>query len=111
MQRNIIRNVYFFVTKPLDTFSSESNLLNNHFNNATLLTSNIGIMFITHKVLIKTKNYFTKECASFRYAHTDIKIPDFSEYRNSYSKNPIQHTKDNTDDRKTYSYVSTFGKI
>jgi hypothetical protein len=110
MQRNIIRTVYIHVIKPLNTFSSERNLLNGHFNNAILQTSNVGIMFVTHNVLIK-KNYFPKECASFRFAHTDIKIPDFSEYRNSYSKNPIQHTKDNTDDRKTYSYVSTFGKI
>jgi len=53
-------------------------------------------------------NPFTKS-ASFRFAHTDIKIPDFSEYRNSYSENPVQNTKDNTDERKTYSYISTFG--
>jgi ubiquinol-cytochrome c reductase iron-sulfur subunit len=57
---------------------------------------------------LKIVSPFTRS-AGYRYAHTDIKVPDFGEYRNSYSENPVQNTKDNADDRKTYSYISTFG--
>ena len=48
---------------------------------------------------------------SIRSAHTDVKVPDFSEYRNEYSENPVQSTKDNADDRKTYSYITTFSNL
>lgn len=46
---------------------------------------------------------------SARYAHTDVKVPDFSEYRNNLSEDPAQRTKDNSDERHTYSYLTTFG--
>lgn len=36
-------------------------------------------------------------------------MPDFSEYRNSLSEDPAQRTKDNSDERHTYSYLTTFG--
>ena len=49
------------------------------------------------------------ESVSARYAHTDVKVPDFSDYRNDYSENPVQSSKENADDRKTYSYLATFG--
>lgn len=42
-------------------------------------------------------------------AHTDVKIPDFKEYRNSYSEDPHQSSKANADDKQTFSYISTFG--
>lgn len=44
-----------------------------------------------------------------RQAHTDVRIPDFKDYRNSYSEDPNQPTKANADDRHTFSYISTFG--
>ncbi len=46
---------------------------------------------------------------SFRYSHTDIKIPDFTEYRTSLTENPNQSNKETADERQTYSYLSTFG--
>lgn len=42
-------------------------------------------------------------------AHTDIRVPDFKEYRNTYSEDPNQSSKTNADDRHTFSYISTFG--
>ena len=44
-----------------------------------------------------------------RNSHTDLKVPDFSEYRTKYSENPVQNTKDHADDRKVYSYIATYG--
>jgi ubiquinol-cytochrome c reductase iron-sulfur subunit len=41
--------------------------------------------------------------------HTDIKVPDFKDYRNQYSEDPTQNAKDVSDDKKTFSYISTFG--
>lgn len=46
---------------------------------------------------------------SVRYAHTDVTVPDFTEYRNSLTENPNQSTKNNVDDRQTFTYISTFG--
>lgn len=57
-------------------------------------------------IKVVARNNLTKASAAF---HGDIKVPDFNEYRNKYSLNPAQHTKDNADDRKTYSYIATFG--
>lgn len=49
------------------------------------------------------------ESVSVRHSHTDIKVPDFSDYRTELSENPVQHSRDNADDKKTFSYISTFG--
>lgn len=57
---------------------------------------------------LRVENAFTKSNI-VRYAHTDIKVPDFSEYRNSYTEDPNKSSKDTADDRQTYSYISTFG--
>ncbi|CAF0878957.1 unnamed protein product [Brachionus calyciflorus] len=57
---------------------------------------------------LKVTNSFSKS-VQMRHSHTDIKIPDFSEYRASYSENPSQHSRDVADDKKTFSYISTFG--
>jgi ubiquinol-cytochrome c reductase iron-sulfur subunit len=57
---------------------------------------------------LKVKNAFAStQCV--RYAHTDLKVPNFDDYRNSYSKDPTQLHKSNADDRYTYSYLTTFG--
>lgn len=41
--------------------------------------------------------------------HTDIKVPDFKEYRNQYSEDPHKSSKDVADEKHTFSYISTFG--
>ncbi len=46
---------------------------------------------------------------SVRHSHTDVKVPSFDEYRNAYSEDPAQSTKNNADDKQTYSYIATFG--
>ncbi|RNA31983.1 Cytochrome b-c1 complex subunit mitochondrial [Brachionus plicatilis] len=58
---------------------------------------------------LKVTSSFSKSLQC-RYSHTDIKIPDFSEYRNEYSESSTQHSRDRADDKKTFSYISTFGK-
>jgi len=57
---------------------------------------------------LRVESAFTKS-TSYRAAHTDIKVPDFSEYRTSYTKDPNQSSKPYADDKQTYSYLSTFG--
>jgi len=57
---------------------------------------------------LKVSNSFTKS-VSARYAHTDVKVPNFDDYRNSYTENAAQSSKDSADDKQTFSYISTFG--
>jgi ubiquinol-cytochrome c reductase iron-sulfur subunit len=44
-----------------------------------------------------------------RHAHTDLKVPNFEEYRNSLSADARRSSKETADDKQTYSYISTFG--
>ena len=44
-----------------------------------------------------------------RHSHTDLKVPDFSEYRTKYSENPVQRSKDHADDKKFYTDLATYG--
>lgn len=57
---------------------------------------------------LKVANPFTGS-TSARYSHTDVRVPDFSEYRNEESQDANKSYKDKLDDRHTYSYISTFG--
>lgn len=57
---------------------------------------------------LKVSNSFTRS-SSVRYGHTDIRVPDFSEYRNSITENPNVSTKDKADEKQVFSYISTFG--
>jgi len=57
---------------------------------------------------LRVSNAFTRS-TSVRYSHTDIKVPDFTEYRTSLTENPNQSNKQTADERQTYSYLSTFG--
>lgn len=57
---------------------------------------------------LKVVNSFTKSI-SVRHSHTDLKVPDFSDYRSDLTSNPNQSTKEADDDKKTFSYISTFG--
>jgi len=57
---------------------------------------------------LRVQSQFTKS-VSYRSAHTDIKVPDFTDYRNSLTKDPTKSSKPYADDKNTYSYISTFG--
>ncbi len=50
------------------------------------------------------------ESVAARFLHNDIKVPNFDDYRNSYTENASQSSKEFADDKQTYSYISTFGK-
>lgn len=46
-----------------------------------------------------------------RYAHTDIKIPDFSAYRRESVKNPNATSADSEETRKSFSYLLVGGNL
>ncbi|XP_015588169.1 cytochrome b-c1 complex subunit Rieske, mitochondrial isoform X2 [Cephus cinctus] len=45
------------------------------------------------------------QVSKVRFAHTDIRVPDFSAYRRESLKDPTARNRDSADDRKTFSYV------
>lgn len=57
---------------------------------------------------LKATNVFTRS-VSCRGAHSDVKIPNFDDYRNDYTSDPNASSKVHADDKQTYSYISTFG--
>lgn len=57
---------------------------------------------------LTASNAFTRS-VSTRGAHSDVKVPNFDEYRNSYTEDPTVSSKVHADDKQTYSYISTFG--
>lgn len=57
---------------------------------------------------LSVSNSFTRS-SSIRSAHSDIKIPNMDEYRNSYTEDATKSSKQYADDKQTYSYISTFG--
>jgi len=71
---------------------------------ASMTTQSLGKLLIGTNLSASTP--FTR---SVRCAHTDIKVPSFDEYRNSYTENANESSKVNADDKQTYSYISTFG--
>ncbi|XP_008299357.1 cytochrome b-c1 complex subunit Rieske, mitochondrial [Stegastes partitus] len=46
-----------------------------------------------------------------RLAHTDIKIPDFSEYRRPEVLDPNKSSQDSVDARRSFSYMMTAGTL
>ena len=48
--------------------------------------------------------------ASVRYAHTDIRVPDFSDYRRDSVKDHKASNRDSAPVRNTFSYVIVGGK-
>ncbi|RWS26076.1 cytochrome b-c1 complex subunit Rieske-like protein, partial [Leptotrombidium deliense] len=44
-----------------------------------------------------------------RFAHTDIKIPDFDSYRRDSTKNPNKSARDTVAERQAFSYFITAG--
>ncbi|MBN3283744.1 UCRI protein, partial [Polyodon spathula] len=45
--------------------------------------------------------------ASVRFAHSDIRVPDFSDYRRPEVQNPNKSSQDSSDGRKGFSYLLT----
>jgi Ubiquinol cytochrome reductase transmembrane region. len=45
-----------------------------------------------------------------RFAHTDIKVPDFSHYRRDSVKDPGVNARETEEARKAFSYVVAAGK-
>ncbi|MBN3311063.1 cytochrome b-c1 complex subunit Rieske, mitochondrial [Amia ocellicauda] len=45
--------------------------------------------------------------ASVRFAHTDIKIPDFSDYRRPEVQDPNKSSQESSEARRTFSYLFT----
>ncbi|KAM9494255.1 cytochrome b-c1 complex subunit Rieske, mitochondrial [Clarias gariepinus] len=45
--------------------------------------------------------------ASVRFAHTDIRIPDFSDYRRPEVMDPAKSSQDSSDARRAFSYLVT----
>ncbi|XP_039769482.1 cytochrome b-c1 complex subunit Rieske, mitochondrial isoform X2 [Ornithorhynchus anatinus] len=48
-----------------------------------------------------------KAPASVRYSHTDIKVPDFSDYRRAEVSDSTKSSKDSSEARKGFSYLIT----
>jgi ubiquinol-cytochrome c reductase iron-sulfur subunit len=57
---------------------------------------------------LTVSNSFTKSMG-LRSSHTDVKVPNFDEYRSSLTEDPTKSSKVTADDRHTFSYISTFG--
>lgn len=45
-----------------------------------------------------------------RLAHTDIRVPDFTEYRRDATKDPASRNRDNADARKNFTYLMAGSK-
>jgi len=48
-----------------------------------------------------------RHTTSVRYAHTDIRVPDFSAYRRKEVQNPAVRSRDSEDSRKSFTYLIT----
>ena len=48
--------------------------------------------------------------ASVRYAHTDIRVPDFSDYRRKDVQDPTSRNKDSAAARNSFTYLIVGGK-
>ncbi|XP_026071129.1 cytochrome b-c1 complex subunit Rieske, mitochondrial [Carassius auratus] len=86
-----------------------------------------GVVMKTDKLLMDTKKPFLcreslsgqsaksglavsvslNACASVRFAHTDIKIPDFSDYRRPEVLDPKKSSQESGDTRRAFSYLIT----
>jgi len=73
---------------------------------ASMTTNSLGKLLVGPN--LSASSAFTRS-TSVRLAHTDVKVPSFDEYRNSYTENANESSKVHADDKQTYSYISTFG--
>lgn len=52
-----------------------------------------------------------RSTASVRYAHTDVRVPDFSDYRRTATKEPTSRNKESLPARQSFTYlISGAGK-
>uniref|UniRef100_A0A3P9AFY9 Cytochrome b-c1 complex subunit Rieske, mitochondrial n=1 Tax=Esox lucius TaxID=8010 RepID=A0A3P9AFY9_ESOLU len=58
-------------------------------------------------VLVDTKKPFLTPKAGVRFAHTDIKVPDFSDYRRPELLDPNKSSQESSESRKAFSYLVT----
>lgn len=93
--------------KPSTNMSLGKLLIGGNLKVTSSFSSKINLL---KKKFFNFFDWFFSESLQLRYSHTDIKVPDFSEYRNEYSESASQHSRDRADDKKTFSYISTFGK-
>jgi ubiquinol-cytochrome c reductase iron-sulfur subunit len=49
--------------------------------------------------------------SQIRWAHTDIKIPDFSNYRRTSTQNPNKLASDTVDERRAFTYLITASAV
>ncbi|MEQ2192005.1 Cytochrome b-c1 complex subunit Rieske, mitochondrial, partial [Xenoophorus captivus] len=49
----------------------------------------------------------SKGCAGVRFAHTDIRVPDFSDYRRSEVIDPHKSSQESSESRRAFSYLFT----
>lgn len=45
----------------------------------------------------------------YRLAHTDVSIPDFTDYRRRNNKDVKKVASDSSDDRRSFTYLATVG--
>lgn len=53
--------------------------------------------------------FLTTVTTQVRFAHTDIKVPDFSDYRRKAVERPTSKN-DSSEERKTFTYLMVGGK-
>lgn len=62
---------------------------------------------LTQSLPVNNVTIATGPAASFqiRWAHTDITVPDWSNYRRSATKSPTAKSRDSEDSRKAFTYL------
>uniref|UniRef100_A0A3P9MTV0 Cytochrome b-c1 complex subunit Rieske, mitochondrial n=1 Tax=Poecilia reticulata TaxID=8081 RepID=A0A3P9MTV0_POERE len=69
------------------------------------------LLFVTQFKSFRNFSYFLVYCvvtpAGTRLAHTDIKIPDFSDYRRPEVLNPQKSSQESSEARRAFSYLVT----
>lgn len=59
-------------------------------------------LFLTYSLIL-----FLLGCSGVRFTHTDLKIPDFSDYRRVEVLDPKKSSEDSSDNRRAFSYLVT----
>lgn len=63
------------------------------------------------QILLYNNGFFFAGNIQVRFAHTDIKVPDFSAYRRKETLSPTSKNADSADSRKAFSYLIVGGKF
>jgi hypothetical protein len=54
---------------------------------------------------------FVLATTQVRFAHTDIQVPDFSDYRRDAVKRPAAKSTDSAESRKSFTYLMVGGQL